>query len=83
MRSAAAVWRTDFPAPPSADRPLADRRAATRSGRRTTDPIQTCSACCLPVGRQQHGSLQECAAAVLRSGGRAIAVMLQTNARLR
>lgn len=65
VRSAAAVWRTDLPAATGADRRLADRRTSTRSGRRSTDPIQTCSACGLPVG-PQHRSVKECAAAVPR-----------------
>jgi hypothetical protein len=67
MRSAAAVWRTDLPAPTGADRRLADRRTSTHSGRRSTDPIQTCSTCGLPVGPKPHRSLKECAAAVLRN----------------
>ena len=83
MRSAAAVWRTDLPAATGADRRLADRRTSTRSGRRSTDPIQTCSACGLPVRPQQHRSLKECAAAVPDVCRRAITVMLQTNARVR
>ena len=50
IRSVAAVWRTNLPAPTGADRRrLADRRRSRPSGRRSTDPIR------LPLGGNSIG----------------------------